>query len=43
MVEASANEVSNDQMVSMLEYAHGVIIKVCEAQEDYLDAYSKLY
>jgi polyribonucleotide nucleotidyltransferase len=43
MVEASANEVSNDQMVAMLEHAHNVIREVCDAQLDYLEAYSKAY
>ena len=39
MVEAGANEVSNEEMLAALTYAHGIIKELCSAQEDFLKDY----
>ncbi len=43
MVEAWAKEVSEEDMLKTLSYAHDVIKKLCEAQEDFLEEYKKLF
>lgn len=39
MVEAGANEVSNEEMLAALTHAHGIIKELCSAQEDFLKDY----
>lgn len=41
MVEAWWNEVTNDQMLKTLEFSHGVIKELCNAQNDFLKIYEK--
>lgn len=41
MVEAWANEVSDEDMILALEKAHEIIKKLCEAQIDYIEEYRK--
>lgn len=43
MVEAGANEVTNEQMLTALEYAHGLIKELCNAQLDFIAAYKKQF
>jgi len=40
MVEAGGNEVSEAEMMQALEYAHTLIIELCNAQEDFLKDYA---
>lgn len=39
MVEAGAHEASEAEMMQALEYAHKLVIELCEAQEDFLKDY----
>jgi polyribonucleotide nucleotidyltransferase len=39
MVEAQSNEVSDDEMMKSLEFAHKIIKQLCEAQIDYIKEY----
>ena len=39
MVEAGGKEVSDDQMLSGLEYAHNIIKELCHAQNDFMKHY----
>lgn len=43
MVEAGAQQVSNEEMLAALEYAHGLIKEMCNAQQKFLDKYAKSY
>ncbi len=43
MVEAEANEVSDDEMVAALEYAHKLIKELSAAQNDFMAEYKKIY
>ena len=43
MVEAGANEVSNDEMIQALTHAHWIIKELCNAQLDFLKAYEVQY
>lgn len=43
MVEAGWQEVSDDEMMSGLEYAHKIIKDLCNAQIDFIDDYSKQF
>ena len=43
MVEAGAKEISDEEMVKALEYSHNIIKEICEAQNDYISKYEKLY
>jgi len=43
MVEAGAFEVSEAEMMQALEYAHKLVIELCEAQEDFLRVYEKQF
>ncbi len=43
MVEAGAFEVSDEEMVSALEKSHEIIKKICEAQNDFINDYKKLF
>ncbi|MCH2189075.1 polyribonucleotide nucleotidyltransferase [Candidatus Gracilibacteria bacterium] len=43
MVEAEAHEVDDETMVGALEYAHGLIKTLCEAQQDYMQDYEKQF
>ncbi len=43
MVEAEANEVSDEDMMAWLEFAHSIIKKICEAQSDYISEYKKVF
>ncbi len=43
MVEAEANEVSDDEMVAALEYAHTLIKDMASAQKDFIVEYKKIY
>ncbi len=40
MVEAQSNEVSDEEMMKSLEFAHKVIKQLCEAQIDYIKDYT---
>jgi polyribonucleotide nucleotidyltransferase len=40
MVEAQSNEVSDDEMMKALEFAHKVIKQLCVAQIDYIAEYT---
>lgn len=41
MVEAQSNEVTDDEMMRSLEFAHKVIKQICEAQVDFIADYKK--
>jgi len=43
MVEAQAKEVSDDDMMIALEYAHKIIKNICEAQIDFIKQYKKKF
>jgi polyribonucleotide nucleotidyltransferase len=43
MVEAGANQVTNDEMLSALQYAHTLIKELCEAQIDFTALYEKQF
>lgn len=43
MVEADWKEVSDEEMVEMLEYSHSIIKDICNAQLDYFAEYKELY
>ena len=43
MVEAWGKEVSDDEMLEALQYAHKVIKKLCEAQTDFMKEYEKQF
>jgi len=43
MVEAGANEVSNDQMLAALSHAHGLVKDLCNAQLDFIADYEKQF
>lgn len=43
MVEAGWHEVSDEEMMSGLEYAHKIIIDLCNAQIDYIEDYKKQF
>jgi len=43
MVEAGANEVSEEDIVMALEEAHKAIIQICDFQEKFKESYFKIY
>lgn len=43
MVEAEAKEVGDDEMMQWLEFAHNIIKQLCEAQNDFIKEYNKMY
>ena len=43
MVEAGANEVSNEEMIAALTHAHGILKELCNAQLDFLKDYEKQF
>jgi polyribonucleotide nucleotidyltransferase len=43
MVEAGANEVSNEEMLKGLEFAHKLIKDICNAQLDFIKHYEKAF
>ena len=43
MVEAGAKEISNDEMIDALAYAHTLVKTLCEAQLDYIADYKKSF
>lgn len=43
MVEAQANEVWDEEMMKALEFAHKIIKKICEAQNDFITNYKKQF
>ena len=43
MVEAGAKEVSDEEMLKVLEYSHNIIKEICKAQNDYIEEYKKLF
>jgi polyribonucleotide nucleotidyltransferase len=43
MVEASAKEVNDEEMVKALEYSHNIIKEICEAQNTYIALYRERY
>lgn len=43
MVEAWAKEVSDEEMLSWLEYAHKIIKDLCNAQIDFIKEYEKIF
>lgn len=43
MVEAESKEVSDDEMMSWLEFAHSIIKKICEAELDFITHYEKAF
>ncbi len=43
MVEAGANEVSNDQMLAALSHAHSLVKDLCNAQLDFIADYEKQF
>jgi polyribonucleotide nucleotidyltransferase len=43
MVESRASEVSDQEMLKGLEYAHTLIKDVCNAQKDFIQSYKEVY
>jgi polyribonucleotide nucleotidyltransferase len=43
MVEAWANEVSDEEILSWLDFAHNIIKDICNAQIDYISDYKKQF
>ena len=43
MVEAGANEVTNDQMLAALAHAHALVQELCKAQLDFIADYEKQF
>jgi len=43
MVEAGANEVTNEQMLAALAHAHTLVKELCNAQLDFITAYKKQF
>ncbi len=43
MVEAWANEASDEEMVDALEKSHEIIKQICNAQIDFIDEYKKVF
>ncbi len=43
MVEAGANEISEQEMLDALVYAHKIIIELCNAQNDFISKYEKQF
>ena len=43
MVEAEWDQVSDEEMIAWLEFAHGVIKEMCNAQIDFIDAYREAF
>lgn len=43
MVEAWANEVSDEEMINALEYSHSLIKEICDAQIDFIKDYEKIF
>ena len=43
MVEAEANEVSNDEMLKALSYSHAIIKEICTAQNEFIAEYEKQF
>jgi len=43
MVEAGAHEVSSEEMLSALAYAHSIVQELCKAQLDFLQAFEKQF
>nr|MDD3720630.1 polyribonucleotide nucleotidyltransferase [Candidatus Gracilibacteria bacterium] len=43
MVEAESKEVSDDEMMKGLEFAHNIIKKICEAELDFIKNYEKTF
>lgn len=43
MVESQGKEVDNEMMIRAFEFGHGIIRELCEAQTDFLSAYTAAY
>ena len=43
MVEAGANEISEQEMLDALVYAHKIIVELCNAQNDFIEKYEKRF
>lgn len=43
MVEAGANEVTNEQMLAALDHAHSLVKDLCNAQLDFIADYEKQF
>jgi polyribonucleotide nucleotidyltransferase len=43
MVEAGANEVSDEEILAWLEFAHNIIKEMCNAQIDFIEDYKKQF
>ncbi len=43
MVEAAANEVSDEEILKWLEFAHSIIKEICNAQTDFIADYKKQF
>jgi len=43
MVEAGANEVSDEEMLAGLEFAHNIVKQACKAQLDFIENYKKQF
>lgn len=43
MVESRATEVSDQEMLKGLEYAHSLIKEICNAQKDFIQSYKEVY
>lgn len=43
MVEAGANEVTNEEMLKALAYAHDLVKELCSAQLDFITDYEKQF
>jgi len=43
MVEAWAYEVSNEEMILALEKSHDIIKKICQAQNDFIEEFKKVF
>jgi polyribonucleotide nucleotidyltransferase len=43
MVEAESKEVSDEDMMISLEFAHKIIKKICEAQVDFIAEYKERF
>jgi polyribonucleotide nucleotidyltransferase len=43
MVEAGANEVSDEEILAGLEFAHSIVKDVCNAQIDFIKDYKEQF
>lgn len=43
MVEAGANQISDQQMLDALAYAHTLVVDLCNAQIEYIKEYESMY